>query len=283
MKNFILLIMITLGVSQQAWNKKTGSGYVQLGMSTHAYDRVYNNNGDERILPREISQRIISLYGEYGLTDDWMISFQLPYHQTEIGKYVDGYVGIEPAFLDDEISALGQINVAITKNVYQSGAIVMSGKLDFAFDTSDRHNDTGLQTGFASSIFTPSYLIGYGTEAYFASGEVGMMLFSEDIPNRVMINGQIGKEFFEDRSLIAILALNATFLTEESDELKILSSDGRYAYTGLYMMHQSYMGWTGKLGYRMADHYYVWASMGIGSGKNIGKAAVLNFAFAYEF
>jgi hypothetical protein len=283
MKVLLFLFTTTLLFSQQAWNKKSGSGYIQLGMSTHAYDRVYNNDGNERILPREIRQRIISLYGEYGITDDWMISFQLPYHQTEIGKLSKGYIGIEPVFNEDDIAAIGQINMAITGNVYRQGSLVLAGKFDIAFDSADRQDDSGLQTGFESMIMTPSILAGFGTEAYFTSGEIGVMIFNEDIPNRIMLNGQIGKEFLEDRSLIAILSLNATFLTEESSELKVLSGSGRYAYTGLYMNHQSYIGYSGKLGYRMADQYYLWATMGIGSGKNIGKAAVLSFAFAYEF
>lgn len=288
MKHYLYIIFsIHLIFSQQAWTREQNTAYVQIGSSLFNYSSIFDQDGKEEQIPYKVSQMIISLYAEYGINDALMFSMNIPYHAVKTGdlnpKY-DGFISSD----NDKINDFGNMEFALTNNAYSNNGIVIAAKFAVRLNTSERNKFTGLQTGQYTERYTPSLLFGIGRSDYFASAELAYGLQSNDYADRFIFNSQIGKEFLESRALIAILSFNIDLPVGEIKNidrvnLRPMNQIPGYAVkTGLYLNDYAYTAWNAKLGYRISDEFLLWASMGGGAGKNLGRAPVFNFAIAYE-
>ena len=81
MRNLYILILLLTSQRcfSQAWTKKKGSGYQQIGFSYLTNNSIYNRDGAETQLNRAVSDVTISEYIEYGLTDKITLSASIPF------------------------------------------------------------------------------------------------------------------------------------------------------------------------------------------------------------
>ena len=83
MVRWIAVAAATTGLVSEAeggaWTRAAGSGYVQAGMSSIAYSRVYDASAMKVAAPASMRDRVVQLYGEYGTTDDITVFGALPF------------------------------------------------------------------------------------------------------------------------------------------------------------------------------------------------------------
>jgi hypothetical protein len=77
---FALLSIFPFALNaQQAWTKEKGKFYAQIGISSLRYSDLMNGSDEPLPLARNITDRTLHGYIEYGLTNRFTVSAQLPF------------------------------------------------------------------------------------------------------------------------------------------------------------------------------------------------------------
>ena len=285
MKKYLLTLIIILSTfslhAQQAWTQAQGEGYFQVGTSYLEYSSKFSEEYNEAAIPRPITELILQAYGEFGITDKLTTTIIIPYHLISSDDVDASWTGAPPPVKGD-LNAFGNINGAVTYNIYKKNNIVVSAKTAISFNTSDQDNAAGLRSGFNASSVSPTLLAGIGTDKFFASAETGVKILSDDFLPKFLFNAQIGKEFLNSKKLIIILGFNTYYSIGTASVAKNEILDGNAEFTALYLNDQSYATGNLKLGYKLGDNFLTWLSMGAGPAKNVGFASVVNFALGYK-
>lgn len=280
--SFILFIISILSIkntfAQQAWTKEKGKFYSQIGASFLTYNQLLNGKGSSAEwtnLNADFTDMTIQAFGEYGITNRLTVSAQLP-----LRMLASKNIQAPNTLAAGNLTALGNIQAALTANFYNKDGIVLSGKANVGLPTAKYDAPTGLRSGFDATSIEPSLLVGYGHAKFFASGEAGYVIRNNGYSNRIHVAGQIGKFFGKNKKLLGIINM----------ELMRSGSDGTYndansLQTGLYLDAQSYLSPTLKLGYKTTPKTMLWLSAGAGLGsvtKNVAASPGLSIAFSYQ-
>lgn len=274
----INVLCINISSAQQAWTKEKGKFYSQIGVSFLTYDKMLNGktSADEWTnLNANFNDLTLQAYGEYGLTNKLMLSAQLPLRVVSVKD-----VKAPSTISEGSLTSLGNIQAALTANLYNKNGWVVSGKANIGLPTAKFDAKTGLRTGFDALSAEPSLLLGYGHAKFFASGEVGYVLRTNNYSNRIHAAGQIGKFFGKSKKVLAILNLELM-----KSGIDGTYDDGTSLQTGLYLDEQSYLSPTLKLGYKTTSKTMLWFSMGSGLApitKNIAASPGLSLTFSYQ-
>jgi hypothetical protein len=265
-------------MAQQAWTKEKGKFYSQIGISYLSYNQLLTGKvkpSEWQDLNADFTDMTLQAYGEYGLTNRIMLSGQVPLRLLS-SKNIK-----QPNTISEgSLTALGNIHAAVTANFYNKNGVVISGKANLGLPTAKYDNITGLRSGFDALSVEPSVLIGFGHSKFFASGELGYVIRTNDYSNRVHAAGQIGKFFGKKKKLMGIL--NLELMKSGSDGTY---NDGNSSKTGLYLDQQSYLSPTLKFGYKANDKITLWLSGGSGLApitKNIAASPGLSFSMSYQ-
>ncbi len=265
--------------AQQAWTQPQGEGYFQIGSSHFTYSSLFDDSAKELLIPRPITESVFSFYGEYGITDRWMATVNIPFHKVSSGKLTPEWKGISTT--QGKLFNLGTISSAMTYRIVQKQGITISGKITSEYNSAKQDTVTGLRTGIDAVGFTPTVLFGIGKEKYFMSAETGVGIYNNDL-SRYLLNAQIGKKILESKKMMIILALNInTPIGEKSDIVREIKN-GNAKWTGLYLDQRAYYALNIKLGYDISPVWSMWLSIGSGPGKNIGRAPVFSFSLGHK-
>ena len=272
---FLLICCISSsGLSaQQAWTRAKGSYYVQVGASYLQANSLLNGTEDLVALNRDVTDITLQGYAEYGLSSKLMLSAQLPLKLLS----VDNTVG-QPNLKDGSLTALSNIQAALTYNFYKKNGWVVSGKTGFSLPTAKFDEATGLRSGFDAFSFTPSLMAGIGRNKFFSSAELAFVLRSNNYSNRVGATWQIGAFWGKKKQFIPILGVEL-MRSGESD-----FDDSTSESTGLYLNEQSYLSPNLKIGYKPNPNITLWLSAGGGLGditRNIAASPGLSFTISY--
>jgi hypothetical protein len=281
-KLFILLTIsaLTFNITQaqQAWTKEKGKFYAQVGASFLSYSQLLNGKSAPTTwtnLNGKFTDVTVQAYGEYGITNRLTVSAQLP-----IRLLSSKEITLPNTITAGSLTALGNIQAALTANFYNKEGIVFSGKANVSLPTAKYDAPTGLRSGFDATSFTPSLMVGIGRAKFFASGEAGYVLRNNGYSNRLHLAGQIGKFFGKNKKLLGIL--NVELMKSGSDGTY---NDGNSTKTGLYLDKQTYLAPTLKLGYKATPKVTLWLSGGSGIApitKNIAASPGLSFSVSYQ-
>ncbi len=277
----ITFLLAQTSFAQQAWVHAQGSGYVQLGTTLFTYSSLHNGGDSPIELPRSISDNILSLYLEYGLTGKLTATAVLPYHLQSSGDLASGWSKFAPE--KGTLNALGNTSIALTYQIVERDGIVFSTKLLGQLATSKYDDNTGLQSDYSTASITPSLLVGVGKSNYFFSGEIGYTLQGGDYLDRFILQAQLGTSFGIKKKLVAILAASNMSSLGQVDEARSEALDGNARLTGLYINDQSYLALTFKLGYKLNDRLSAWGSIAGGAATNVGRGIVFGLALGYDF
>ncbi len=276
----LMLFSIYQLAAQQAWTQKQQEAYIQLGTSFFNYSTTYDDGFNAADIPRPISETIISLYAEYGITNTLTVTATLPVHFISSGNLDESWMGFSPE--KGNISNLGNPSIALTYNFYKKNNLVLSSKLTSTLNTSKYDAATGLRTGFDASIFSPTILIGIGTNTFFASAETGFSFLTNNYANRYIFNAQIGKDFTPNKKITGILAISSSVALGNPSDTENIIIDENAIYTALYQNEQTYYAATLKAGYKITTNLSVWLSAAGGIAKNLGRAGVYSISFGYN-
>ena len=281
-KLFILLTISILGLNatqaQQAWTKEKGKFYAQVGTSYLTYTQLLNGKikpSEWQSLNAKLTDITVQAYGEYGITDKLTVSAQLPFRLLSVKDVV-----APNTISAGSLTALGNIQAALTANFYNKEGIVISGKANVALPTAKYDAPTGLRSGFDATSVEPSIMAGIGRSKFFASGEFGYVFRTNSYSNRIHVAGQIGKFFGKNKKILGIL--NVELMKSRTNGTY---DDGTSTKTGLYLDRQDYLSPTIKIGYKATPKVTLWASAGGGLApitKNIAASPGLSFSVSYQ-
>lgn len=284
MKKIIFLSLLLYGLNleaQQVWTQQKGEGYFQIGSSLLSYSAIHIGDFKSANIPRPITEIILSSYGEYGLSDDFMLTLMVPYHFVSSGDLAADWNGLAPK--KGDLAALGNINLGATYKIYQKNGVVVSSKLAIGLKSAKQEPLTGLNTGFDAFNITPLILAGIGTSRIFASAETGIHLLGNGYLPRFIFNAQIGKRLLMNKQLLGILGFSSSTTLGSPSEDDIKQLDENAILTGLYVNKQSYYALNLKLGYDLTEKGTIWLSAAGGAAENIGRNVAYSISFGYRF
>ena len=266
----------TLG---QAWTRKKGGGYAQLGFSNISANSLYSNQGgiDQIDLRREVTDNTLQFYGEYGLTDKLTISTSIPLKFVETADEVLDSDFFPTPLESGSLTGLGNISVAAVYGLPQTKSWVATAKLRVDLNTADYDEATGLRTGYDAWGFAPSFNGGYGSKNFFATSEVGLNLRTNNYSHQFFANFQAGLNYDQRIFLIAGLEFLQSF--ENGD-----FNDGNTFQTGLYVNDLEFTAFSIKVGGYPIKNLGVWLATGGGSGGNfVARGRALSISISYQW
>lgn len=277
---FLVLFSVSQLSAQQAWTQKQREAYVQLGTNLFSYSTAYGDDFKAADIPRPITETIISLYGEYGITNTLTATAIVPLHFISSGNLDEEWTGFSPE--KGNITGLGNVSLALTYNLYKKNTVVLSSKFTSVINTSNYDAATGLRTGFDAYSFSPTFLIGIGTNTFFASAETGFSFLTNDYANRYLFSAQIGKDFTPGRKITGIFSISSSIALGNPSDEENIRIDETTLYTALYQNEQTYYAAALKAGYKFTANWTLWLAAAGGIAKNIGRAGVYSISLGYN-
>ncbi len=274
-----LLIFFSLdAIAQQAWVKKQGEYYTQIGASYIGHNSLFNGGNDFLPVWRQVSDFTLQAYAEVGLGKGAMLSGSLPMKYVRTSDKLNEESYLINQLPSGNLWSMGNINFALTYGITQKGSFVSAVKLRLGLKTSQYEPETGLRTGADAYGVAPSILAGYGWGKWFTSGEVGYNYRTNDYSSQVFVSAQLGRNL-SDRWL-------AIFAYEYTQSLKDgLADNGTSVHTGLYLNDYTFYAPSLKFGYYIGDHWILWLSsggLGLGFGNQLGAGPSFSFAVSYR-
>lgn len=261
----------------QAWTRSQGGGYAQLGLSTITYASLYGDGDiDDIELNREVTDRTLQLYGEYGLTDKLTISTSIPLKLLETNEDLETSSFFPTPLESGDLTALGNVSVAGIYKLPQTKNWVATAKLRLDMNTASYEEETGLRTGFDAWGIAPSLNGGYGSKYFFATSEVGLNLRTNNYSHQFFANFQAGINLNQLVFLISTLEVLQSFENGNFD-------DGNAVQTGLYLNDIQFIAFVNKIGVFPIKNLGLWASVGGGRGNLVARSPSLSFAVSYQW
>lgn len=206
----VLFLVINIGFSQSAWVKSKGEWYTQLAYNDISnYDRIFNKNGDDLYTAREVSDRTIQWYNEYGLTNKLTLVASIPYKVMSTGDVVAQStfpVSIEKG----NLAALGNIAIA-ARYLLLNKKVNLTTQFQIGLPTGQYDSATGLRSGIDAWVFNPSIAIGKGGHRWFAQSNLGLHLRTNDYSNGLKFYVEGGYKFFDKLWVIAFIDIVDAF------------------------------------------------------------------------
>jgi hypothetical protein len=279
MKKIIILLIINtlsnnISHAQQAWTKEKGKFYSQIGASFLTYNALLNQGKEFIPLNRTVNDRTVQAYMEYGITNRFMVSAQLPLKMTSVSGVGNANIG-----QNGSLAGLGNIQTALTANLVNKNGISVSAKGEIDFPTAQFNIKTGLRTGFDATTISPSLLVGYGHAKFFTSAALGYSFRNNAYSNRRFALAQLGTSFGKNKKFMAIFG--AEYMQSANNGTH---DDASSTFTGLYLDKQSYMSYHLKLAYKITPKMKVWLATGTGLG-NLNKyvAATPSYSLSISY
>ena len=272
-----LLLVLPYISPAQAWLKKKGKGYQQIGFSSISNNRIYNRSNPELQLRRPVNDMTISEYFEYGITHKLTFVANIPFKMVNTRPFI-----IDGAYLPDTLKA-GKLNML--SNISFSGVYalrqkenwVSSFKLNITLSTAKYQHDIGLRTGYDAMGVAPSILFGKSIKNHFATFELGANYRTNSYSSQLFSNAQIGTKI--KNKVYTILVLD--YLTSLKNGTY---DDGNSIHTGLYMNDIEWIAFLLKVGCPITEKITVWGALGGGIyGYAVARAPSFSLALSYAW
>ncbi len=278
MKKITLYLFICLpfvALAQSPWVAEKGKGYMQIGFTTigpysdlFAKDNTYS-------LTREVSDRTIQLYGEYGIGSSTSVLASLPFKMMETGEQLLQSTTNPNAA--GSFTSLGNIQIAARHNFINKD-FVLSGQLTMELPTAGYDEPTGLRGGLEALSVIPSLSVGKGFEKFYGYLSSGVAIRSNDYSSDFRLGGELGYKVLEQVYLIAVLDVVSNFENGNAVE------SPTQLQSGLYLNNQSFFAYGFKtiIGFN-SNFGITGAFYGAGSGNLIAKSPSLNVGAYYKW
>lgn len=271
------LVVVTFPVvAQSPWVAGKGKGYAQLGFTgIGPYNSLFSEGSGVYRLVREVSDRTLQIYGEYGVRETTSLLAILPYKMLATGNLVDnptpdtgGVIITEGTF-----STLGNVQLALRQNFLSEG-VVFSGQFTVELPTAGFDETMGLRGGLNAISVVPSFSVGMGTSRVYGFVSTGVALRSNNYSSEFRLGGEIGLRVISRVYVCAVLDIVSNFEDGNASE------DFRQLQTGLYLNNQGFfayglktiIGFTDKIGINAAFY-------GAGSGNLVARSPSVNAGF----
>ena len=270
----LLLFVSATAFAQSPWVAGKGKGYAQLGFTTIGpYDVLFAKSNDYP-LTREVTDRTLQLFGEYGIGEKTSLIGILPYKMMSTGSQAPNQ---SPTIEEGSFSTIGNIGLAVRQN-FINDQIVLSGQLLMEMPTAGFDEMTGLRGGLDAFSLVPSVSVGKGFSKVYGFLSAGVGVRTNKYSSDFRLAGEIGYQVIKRTYIILVLDLVENF--ENGDAVE----DVRQLQTGLYLNNQSYFAYGLKAIIGFTDNIGInGAFYGAASGNLVAKAPSINFGFYYKW
>lgn len=265
MKKISTLILLFVSVSCLAgggWTKKKGRYYLKLSQYTIIANQYFNPEGNLIKINPRIAFYNTALYGEYGLTDRINVELYFPFFSRSVlnnfqkrnGEFVEG----------DQVSGIGDTNLAFKYGIVQGGSTVVSAKLTLGLPFGDASGgETGtLQTGDGEFNQMLSVDIGHSfyPAPFYANASVGINNRTNNFSDEFRFSVEAGltlKKFILIGRLIGVESL----MNGNTDD---------NANQGVFGNNVEYLSFMPELVYKIKENFGVTAAVGTAfSGRQV--------------
>jgi hypothetical protein len=171
----VLFSCYLMAQAQSPWARSKGGGYAQLSWNfIPTYTNLFGADGSDIVLGREVSERNVQCYGEYGLGKRTTITASLPYVFNERGE-VNPESKLQNISPGGEISGLGNVTLGLKQQLL-SGRFALAGNLRIQLPAGSGYkSESDLRTGFDALTIIPTISagMGLGITYWYAYGGYG--------------------------------------------------------------------------------------------------------------
>ena len=262
----IIVLLLMMGyyslMAQGPWAQGKGNGYGQAVFNIiPTYSSIFDGNGGTRESEREISEIILTTYGEIGLTNSLTVGGTIPFSITSTGA--PSSLTESPSLPAGDLSSLGNISV-FGKYTFGNGPLKVAFAPRFELPTSRRNDITGLSTGVNAFTFQPTASIGKSTSKGFYYGYFGYGLRSNEHNDFLTFGIEGGLNLSENVTFI----VNVNRLQNIDNGNPLVDSPANIE-TGLYTSFQEYTAFLIKFFIDdVVSDFGVFFSLGGGSAAN---------------
>lgn len=279
MKNLTKLIILLFSISafsQSPWTQKKGKAYTQLSFTSIAnYNTLFGD--PDYNTEREITDRTLQFFGEYGLTDKTSLLVNIPFKMIETGDLTSPSITAIPLTSSATENTLGNIEIGLKHNFYNK-KWVLSGQFSIEANTSSYDASSGIRTGYDAWSFSPLFLAGRGFGKTYIQGFVGANIRTNDYSSNFRIGGEVGRKLGKRIWLIGFVDVSKSL--ENGDIL--LPAENRL--TGLYVNDQEFGAFGLKAIGEFSNNFGLTAGYGGAFfGNNVAKQAALTFGLYHKF
>lgn len=279
MKNLTKLIILILSIStysQSPWTQKKGKAYTQLSFTSIAnYSSLYGN--PDYNTEREISDRTLQFFGEYGLSDKTSLLVNIPFKMIETGSLTSPSITAIPLTSSATESTLGNIEIGLKHNFYNKKWL-LSGQFSVEANTSSYDTNSGIRTGYDAWSFSPLFLAGRGFGKTYVQGFVGANIRTNNYSSNFRIGGEVGRKLGKRIWLIGFVDVSKSL---ENGDILLPSQN---LLTGLYVNDQEFGAFGVKGIGEFSDNFGITAGFGGAFfGNNVAKQAALTFGLYHKF
>jgi hypothetical protein len=277
---FFLVVGPATLLAQSPWVAGKGHGYVQLGFTgIGPYTDLFLDDSETYTLVREVSDRTVQVYGEYGIGEKTSVLAVLPYKMLKTGDLTDDPSANTSGGVVEagRFSTLGNVQLAVRRN-FVNDNIALSGQLTIELPTAGFDERTGLRGGLNAVSIVPSISIGKGLSNLYGFLSAGVAMRTNDYSSEFRLGGEIGVKVIERIYVSAVLDVVSNF---ENGEVK---QNDKQLQTGLYLNNQGFFAYGIKALIGFNDNFGINAAYyGAASGNFVARSPSLNAGIYYKW
>lgn len=264
---FLLIFLSQQVLAGGPWTQEKGRGYAQVSFSfIPAYSSLYGREGKTLNLNREVTDRTLLGYGEYGLSPSLTLIGEVPLKFVSTADEVLAGSDFPGSVLESgSLGGLGNVSLALKYALVQK-RLLLSGQVKIDAPTATSEAATGLRTGTDAWGFAPTLILGGSQENFYAFVESGVRLRSNDYSQEFLLGGEVGVSLFRRIWVIGVLDVrqsidDGTHDNENSEQ------------TGLYPDNQEYIAFGLKVIAEINPRFGInFSAFGASSGNLVAKS-----------
>ncbi|MCC7465601.1 MAG: hypothetical protein IT261_05000 [Saprospiraceae bacterium] len=273
-----LLCFSAVTAAQSPWAHPKGGGYAQLSWNyIPTYTTLFGADDQDIVLEREVSERNLQFYGEYGIGKHTTLITAIPLVMNERGEVNTSGSAQVGNGASGQLTGLGNTTLGI-KHQFLRGRLALAGTLKLNLPAGSKYlAEADLRTGYDAVTLIPSVNLGMGLGRvyWFAYGGYGYR--SNDFSHFVTGGAEIGARL----GPVWLGAFTETIYPLENGDKTLPDAED---FTGLYIDNQ---GWV-SMGFKAA--WAIKPSFGInvsGAGaawaQNVPKSPGISFGAWYRW
>ncbi|MGH1364700.1 MAG: hypothetical protein ACRBF0_14150 [Calditrichia bacterium] len=230
---FLLVLFGSFAFAGGPWLQQKSKGFAQLSLTViPTYDGLYNGDGDNFTLNRDVSDITTQFYAEYGLTPFLSASIEVPFKSVSTSE--DSRAGsFSPLLESGSKSALGNAAIAL-----KSGKAFNRLQAAITFKAEMPAGEADVATGLASGVdalgIVPGISLGTSGNKYYVSSDISLRFRTNDYSDDFLFAGEAGAKIGSRFWLIAAVDIRQSI----TDAVNI---DNNLSQTGLYADGQEWI------------------------------------------
>jgi hypothetical protein len=257
------------------WTVEKNHGYYQLTGTYIGYDQRYINGNNYLPLLHDVTDITLQGYAEYGVSNSFNLLANIPFKFQNIQPQ-SSIDSLNTPYYDGSLSGFGNISIA-GKYQFLQKKIIGAAQLRFDIETYSQDPSTGLRTGYPSYGISPTISFGSGGNKWFAYGETGVTLRSENYCNQFNLKAEGG---YKVSKTYFILVVDVAVLLNAPHEYFLPDP---FTYTALYNDQQGYTAFGLKINQELSKNFMINAAVyGAVSGSAVAAAPSLNLGIAFK-